>query len=87
MLGFWESYFIFVVATSVTSWYFFFWRLVQFAKKKGIKSALTENALVSSLVYIGLGLIIAPVTFIILIVPSFSENYMRGIYSVICDEK
>jgi hypothetical protein len=87
MLGFWEYYCIFVIATSFTSWYFFFWRLICFAKKKGIKSTLTKNALVGSVVYFGLGLIIAPVTFVILVIPSFSENYMRGIYSVICDEK
>jgi hypothetical protein len=87
MLELLAYYFIFAAATSITSCYFFFWQVLQSAIKKGVNNQLTNTPVLSSALYIALGLVIAPVTFVILIVPSFSENYTRGMYSVIYDEK
>jgi hypothetical protein len=87
MLDLLAYYFIFAVATSVTSCYFLFWQVLQSAIKKGISNHLTNRPALSVMIHLALGLVWAPVIFVILVVPSFSENYKLGMESVINDKK
>ncbi len=87
MLDFLAYYSIFAVATAITSCCFFFWPVLKLAKTQGISNEVTRSPLLSVCTYTAIAAIGAPIQFVILAVPSFSENYKRGMYSVICQEK
>lgn len=87
MSEFLTLYFIFIVATSITSCWFLFWPRLQEAKTENISNPLVDNPGLSCLVYCCIAAIFAPVLFFILIIPSASESYMQGLDKIIKEEK
>jgi hypothetical protein len=82
-----QYYFVFAAATSITSCYFFFWPLLKQAKLDGIENSLTNGYVMSALVYIVVGMVLAPVLFLILCIPQVAQNYTNGLDSIIREEK
>lgn len=86
-MGFFTYYFIFAAATAITSCYFFFWPCLMAAKQDEIHNQLVDRPVMSAIVYILIGLIIAPVLFYIILVPSSAESYVEGLQLIIREEK
>lgn len=87
MLQLLQYYFVFAAATSITSCHFFFWPLIKKAQEDGVENSLVDSPLISAMVYIMVGLILAPVLFLILCVPQVAQNYTNGLDSIIREEK
>ena len=79
-------YFIFCLTTALTSWYFLFWGALKAARFEGIENSLTLSPVLSSIAYTVVATITAPLLFVILLVPSFSDSYIQGMLKVLRDE-
>ena len=69
-MGLIEYYLLFAFSTSITACYLWFWPLLQKAKSQDIKNSFTDNPILSSIIYIFISAIIAPV----LLMPLFSND-------------
>lgn len=69
-MGLIEYYIIFALTTAIACWYEFYWPVMREAKELGIENVTTNNPVLSSVVYIMISTVIAPV----LVVPFFSSK-------------
>ena len=72
-------YLLFAFSTSLTACYVWFWPLLQKAKEKGVENALTKAPVLGIIVYILVTALIAPVIVLPLLIPSMSDNFVRGL--------
>lgn len=79
-------YFIFCIATAITSWMYLFWPAVKQVKEEGVENNLMEHPVLGSIVYMAIAALTAPALFIILIVPSYSESYVNSMLEVLREE-
>jgi len=79
-------YFIFCLTTALTSWYFLFWSALKAARLEQVENSLTLSPVLSSVAYIAVATITAPLLFVILVIPSFSDSYVQGMLKVLRDE-
>lgn len=75
-------YIIFCLTTSICAVYEIFWPCLQAAIKDGIKNELTEAPWLSSFVFLVLNTILAPMVFLVIIIPSLHTNAVKGINKV-----
>jgi nicotinamide riboside transporter PnuC len=78
-MGLIEYYLLFALSTSITSWYIWYKPLVRKARETNIKNSFTEYGKLSSIVYIIVSSIIAPVIVLPLLSSQFAENFERGL--------
>ena len=78
-----EFYILFCITTSITSILDLFWPAIKLAKKDGIKNEVTEYPLFSIGVFFTINLVIAPLLFFVIIVPSLNEQAIRGLSKAI----
>ena len=69
-MGLIEYYLLFAFSTSITACYLWFWPLLQKAKSQDIKNSFTDNPILSSIIYIFISAVIAP----LLLMPLFSND-------------
>lgn len=69
-MGLIEYYLLFAFSTSITACYLWFWPLLQKAKSQDIKNSFTDHPILSSIIYIFISAVIAPV----LLMPLFSND-------------
>lgn len=76
-------YAIFAVATSLSSLYEIFMPALMSARRQGIKNDFTDSMYLSTFIFFLINVLIAPVMFLVIIIPGVSENAFRGICSVV----
>ncbi len=73
-------YLLFALSTAITACYLWFWPMVQQARVAGIQNSFTEYPKISTLVYILVSAVVAP----LLVPPMLSENmakrFQAGLY-------
>lgn len=78
-MGLIEYYIIFALATAIACWYEFYWPVMQEARSQGIENVTTNNPVLSSIVYIIISTIIAPVLIIPFLSTEKSELFRNGL--------
>lgn len=78
-MGLIEYYIIFALSTSLACWYLFFWPILNFVKSKGVDNEFTRYPILSSVIYIIVSAIIAPVLIFPLLFPNSAVSFRRGL--------
>jgi hypothetical protein len=78
-MGLIEYYVLFAFSTSITACYLWFWPLLQKAGEQGIKNSFTTSPILSSLIYIIISAVIAPILIMPLLSNSMAEKFERGL--------
>jgi hypothetical protein len=63
-------YLLFALSTAIAACYLWFWPMVQQAKTQGVENSFTEYPVLSSVVYVLISTVVAP----LLVPPMLSEN-------------
>ena len=66
-------YLLFAFSTSITACIFWFWPLIQQARASGISNSFTKHPKTSTVVYIFISAVVAP----LLVLPLFSERMAK----------
>jgi len=80
------AYLAAALATGIVSWRYIFWPLVKEARGLGINNDITRAPYLSSLVFIIINTIFAPIVTVIIFVPSFFEAAKLGMLKSISEE-
>lgn len=80
------AYFALAVATSIVSWLFMFWPLVREAISAGVNNDITRSPYLSSIVFIAINTIFAPVVLLIVFIPSMFESARAGMQRAINED-
>ena len=75
-------YALFAFSTSITACIFWFWPLVKQAREAGITNTFTQNPKTSTVIYVLISAIVAP----LLLPPMFSENMAQKFSSGLARE-
>lgn len=78
-MGLIEYYLLFAFSTSITACYLWFWPLVQKAKEQNIKNQFTEYPIVSTIIYVIISAVVAPLLVLPLLFSSMAESFERGL--------
>lgn len=78
-MGLIEYYIIFALTTAFACWYEFYWPVMQEARSQGIQNVTTQNPVLSSVVYIIISAVIAPVLIIPFLSTTKSEQFKNGL--------
>lgn len=78
-MGLIEYYIIFALTTGIACWFVFYWPVMQEARAEGIDNVTTQNPMLSSVVYIIISTIIAPVLIIPFLSNSRAEQFKEGL--------
>lgn len=87
MLELFFGYLAFALATAFVSWLYLFWPCVRAAKAFGIDNEITQSPLLTSIVWFLINTIVAPLTFFIVLVPSFHQAALEGVRRSVFDDK
>lgn len=74
-----ESYLIFSLTTAIVSIMEFYAPAVAAAKREGIDNEITQHPILGILVYFCINVILAPVVFLSIIIPSLNIKTAKGI--------
>lgn len=64
------AYAVFAISTAICVWLFYYLPVVRAARASGVSNTFTDSPILSSIVYIVISIVIAPMLF----VPLFSET-------------
>lgn len=78
-MGLIEYYVLFAFSTSITACYLWFWPLLQKAKSQKITNSFTDNPILSTIIYILISTIIAPVLLMPLFSNDMAEKFEHGL--------
>lgn len=78
-MGVIEYYVLFAFSTSITACYLWFWPLLRKAKEQNVMNSFTENPILSTIIYIGISTIIAPILLMPLFSNDMAEKFERGL--------
>lgn len=77
------TYAIFAIATSLSSLYEIFMPALLAAKRQGIQNDFTDSMYLSAFIFFLINLLIAPIIFLVIIIPGVSDSAFKGISSVV----
>lgn len=80
------AYLAAALATGIVSWRYIFWPLVKEARSIGIDNDITRSPYLSSVVFIIINTIFAPIVTVIIFIPSFFEAAKLGMLKSISEE-
>lgn len=80
------AYFAIAIATSIVSWLFMFWPLVREAISAGVINDITKSPYLSSLVFITINIIFAPIVVLVVFIPSMFESARAGMRRAINED-
>lgn len=86
MLELLMGYLAFALATGFVSWLYLFWPCVRAAQDLGIDNEITQSPKLTSVVWFILNTIVAPVTFFIVLIPSFHQAALEGVRRSVFDD-
>lgn len=86
MLELFFAYLAAALATGIVSWRYIFWPLVKEAIAMEIKNDITRSPYLSSVVFIIINTIFAPIVTVVIFVPSFFEAAKLGILKSLTEE-
>lgn len=86
-MGLIEYYLIFALATSLSTWYEFFWPALLEAKQQGIYNEFTEYPTLSSIIYIIISTVTAPVLVVTMLSSAKAEQFRNGLRQAIVYNK
>jgi hypothetical protein len=66
-------YLLFALSTAIAACYLWFWPMVQQAKAQGVQNSFTEYPVLSTVVYVLISTVVAP----LLVPPMLSENIAK----------
>lgn len=78
-MGLIEYYIIFALATGIACWYEFYWPVMKEASNANIDNVTTRHPVLSSIVYIVISTIIAPVLIAPFLSTRKSEQFRQGL--------
>lgn len=78
-MGLIEYYLLFAFSTSITACYLWYWPLLKRAKSQNIKNSFTDNPILSSLIYVIISAVIAPVLLFPLLSNDMAEKFESGL--------
>lgn len=78
-----QFYAIFAIATALTALFGIFLPLLQEAKKKGLSNVLIDSPIISSVIFVGVTLVLAPFVISSLVFPVHGELFRLGLQKVI----
>ena len=79
-------YLIFCLATAVTLCLAVVLPGIKHAKDLGIRNTFTENIKLTCFAYIVVSTLVAPLSFLVLVVPKFNIRYREATYRIIHEE-
>jgi len=85
-MGLIEYYLIFALATAIACWYEFFWPLLSEARKIGVDNEFTKYPVMSSLIYVIISTIIAPVLIVPFLSTEKSQRFKNGLKKSIFEQ-
>lgn len=78
-MGVIECYVLFALSTSITACYLWFWPLLQKAKSQNITNSFTENPKLSTVIYIIISTVVAPILVLPLVSNTLAEKFELGL--------
>ena len=81
------TYIVFAVTTSICAWLFLYWPVYVDIRKLGVQNTFTTSPLISSITFIVLNMVAAPVVFTVLFNTQRSEDFKRGIFKEMAKSK
>lgn len=78
-----EFYILFCITTSIVAILDIFWPAIVAARKDGIKNELTEYPLLSVMIFFCINTVIAPLLFLVVVVPKLNASAVTGLNKVI----
>lgn len=78
-MGLIEYYVLFALSTSITACYLWFWPLLQKAKSQKITNSFTENPKLSTMIYIIISTVVAPILVLPLVSNTLAEKFELGL--------
>lgn len=78
-MGLIEYYVLFALSTSITACYLWFWPLLQKAKSQKITNSFTENPKLSTVIYIIISTVVAPILVLPLVSNTLAEKFELGL--------
>jgi hypothetical protein len=75
-------YIVFALSTSICAWLFYYLPVTREAKSRGIENSFTSSPVLSSIVYIVISTVIAPMLFL----PLFSEIHGKQFRQALREE-
>lgn len=78
-MGLIEYYVLFALSTSITACYLWFWPLLQKAKSQNITNSFTENPKLSTVIYVIISTLVAPILILPLLSSTLAEKFELGL--------
>jgi hypothetical protein len=78
-MGLIEYYVLFALSTSITACYLWFWPLLQKAKSQNIINSFTENPKLSTVIYVIISTLVAPILILPLLSSTLAEKFELGL--------
>jgi hypothetical protein len=78
-MGLIEYYVLFALSTSITACYLWFWPLLQKAKSQNITNSFTENPKLSTVIYVIISTLVAPILILPLVSNTLAEKFELGL--------
>lgn len=86
MLELFMGYLAFALATAFVSWLYLFWPCVRLAREFGINNEITQSPVLTSIVWFIINTGLAPLTFFIVLIPSFHQAALEGVRRSVFDD-
>jgi hypothetical protein len=80
------AYLSFCLATSLVAWGYLFWPTVRQARSLGVRNDITRSPYLSSIVYIILCTLFAPILIFIIFIPDWFASAREGITKSIYED-
>ena len=78
-MGLIEYYVLFALSTSITACYLWFWPLLQKAKSQNITNSFTENPKLSTVIYVIISTLVAPILILPLVSNTLAQKFELGL--------
>lgn len=78
-MGLIEGYLLFAFSTSIAACYLWYWPLLRKAKLQNINNSFTDNPILSTVIYVFISAIIAPILLMPLFSNDMAEKFERGL--------
>jgi hypothetical protein len=73
-------YLIFALSTAIAACYLWFWPMVQQAKAQGVENSFTEYPVLSTVVYVLISTVVAPLLVPPMLSESIAQRFQAGLH-------
>lgn len=80
------AYLSFALATAIVAWWYLFWPAVRQARSFGVRNDITRSPIMSSIVFIIINTVFAPMVIFIVFIPDWFASARDGLTKAIYED-